>query len=84
MRMPGCGAEATYYLLLTPRRRAEQALEALPPENYGAKLLGLVGGRLLSCEAHSWRQSRIRDTVLQQVLVMHGCFCAHAAAPGAA
>ena len=34
-------------------------------------MLGLVGGRLLSCEARAWRQGRIRDSVLGQVLEMH-------------
>ena len=34
----------------------KQALEALPAENYGARMLGLVGGRLLSCEERAWRQ----------------------------
>ena len=49
----------------------KQALEALPAENYGNRMLGLVGGRLLSCEARAWRQGRIRDSVLGQVLEMH-------------
>jgi|TARA_B110001469_G_C9558403_1_gene276970 hypothetical protein len=59
----------------------KQSLEALPAENYGAKMLGLVGGRLLSCEARAWRQSRIRDSVLQQVLEMHVQNDCHAADP---
>ena len=59
----------------------KQSLEALPAENYGAKMLGLVGGRLLSCEARAWRQSRIRDSVLQQVLEMHVQNDSHAADP---
>ena len=59
----------------------KQSLEALPAENYGHKMLGLVGGRLLSCEARAWRQSRIRESVLQQVLEMHVQNDCHAADP---
>lgn len=59
----------------------KQALEALPADNYGARMLGLVGGRLLSCEARAWRQGRIRDSVLQQVLEMHAQNDGHAADP---
>lgn len=59
----------------------KQALEALPAENYGARMLGLVGGRLLSCEARAWRQGRIRDSVLGQVLEMHAQNEGHAADP---
>ena len=44
-------------------------------------MLGLVGGRLLSCEARAWRQGRIRDSVLGQVLEMHAQNDGHAADP---
>ena len=59
----------------------KQALEALPAENYGNRMLGLVGGRLLSCEARAWRQGRIRASVLGQVLEMHAQNDGHAADP---
>ena len=69
------------YISLDLATALKQALEALPAENYGARMLGLVGGRLLSCEARAWRQSRIRDSVLQQVLEMHVQNDCHAADP---
>ena len=47
-----------------------KALAALPAENYGSRMLELVKGRLLAVETRNWRQSKIREKVLQQVIEM--------------